>query len=148
MSKISLNDKLADQEGGDYILVPVGYHAFTVESVGDVELSSNGNEFLTVELTCGGTKVKDKIFLGEKSLWRLARFLKSLKGGESLGDIEFVPEKCKWIVGKSGQLLIEHESPTEGKYAGKKFARVKTYEWGKVVADLDEDPADDDDVPF
>jgi len=145
MSKIRLTDQ--DAEKGEYTLIPEGIHAFTVKDVGDVSMSANQQEFLPVTLDIDGTELKDKLFLSQKSQWRLARFLKSLKGGQSLGDMEFDPEKCRWIVGKSGQLLIEHESPTEGKYAGKKFARVKNYEWGHAVTATASAP-EDDEVPF
>lgn len=148
MRKITLNDKMAEQ-GGDFEVIPEGYHAFTVKERGDVSMSNNGNEFLPVTLTISGIDVKDKLFLGEKSQWRLARFLKSLKGGADLGELEFDPSKCAWIVGKSGQCLIEHEIPTEGKYKGKVFARVKTFDWGKDVSELPnpETPEDDESAP-
>jgi hypothetical protein len=146
MSKIRLTDE--DAEKGEYTLIPEGIHPFTVTNVEDVSMSANQQEFLPVTLDIDGTELKDKLFLSKKSQWRLARFLKALKNGESLGDLDFDPEKCKWIVGKSGQLLIEHESPTEGKYAGKKFARVKNYEWGHKVAAATASEPEEDDVPF
>jgi hypothetical protein len=145
MSKITLTDEIAEK--GEYTLLPEGIHAFTVTAVGDVSMSANQQEFLPVTLDIDGTELKDKLFLSQKSQWRLARFLKSLKNGEALGNLEFDPEKCKWIVGKTGQLLIEHVSPTEGKYAGKKFARVKNYEWGHAVTAAVSAP-EDDDIPF
>jgi len=146
MSKITLTDEIAEK--GEYTLLPEGIHAFTVVKVDDVSMSANGQEFLPVTLDIDGIELKDKLFLSQKSQWRLARFLKSLKGGESLGNLEFDPEKCKWIVGKSGQLLIEHESPTEGKYAGKKFARVKNYEWGHALTGASSAPEENDEAPF
>jgi len=139
---MKLNDKMA--ESGEFTILPEGYHNFTVEKVGDVNMSANGNEFLPVDLNVSGVKISDKLFLGEKSQWRLARFLKSLKGGEALGEIYFNPAQCRWIVGKSGQLLIEHEIPTEGKYKGKVFPRVKTYDWGQSVVTASADESDDD----
>lgn len=145
MSKITLNDDMADK--GPMEVIPEGIHAFTVKAVGDVSMSANQNEYLPVTLEIEGIELKEKLFLSEKSFWRIARFLKSLKGGQALGDLEFDPEKCKWIVGKTGQCLIEHEIPAEGKYAGKRFARVKNFEWGHAVEATAPNP-EDDDVPF
>jgi hypothetical protein len=146
MSKIRLTDEIAEK--GEYTLLPEGIHAFTVIKVDDVSMSANQQEYIPVTLDIDGAELKDKLCLSQKSQWRLARFLKSLKGGESLGDLDFDPEKCKWIVGKTGQLLIEHESPTEGKYTGKKFARVKNYEWGHKLTDAPASEPEEDDVPF
>lgn len=148
MGKITLNDKMAEG-GGEFEVIPEGYHAFIVKEKGDVSMSSNQNEFLPVTLTIGGVDVKDKLFLNEKSQWRLARFLKSLKGGADIGELEFDPAKCSWIVGKTGQCLIEHEIPTEGKYKGKVFARVKSFDWGKDVSEPPNPaaPEDDDNEP-
>ena len=134
--------------GGEYELIPEGIHAFTVKEKDDVSMSSNGNEYLPITLTIGKTDIKDKLYLSEKSLWRVARFLKSLKDGADLGALEFDPSKCSWIVGKKGQCLIEHETVTEGKYAGKKFARIKSFEWGKDVSEIAETEETDEDPPF
>jgi hypothetical protein len=146
MSKITLTDH--DAEKGEFTIIPIGIHPFTVTSVGDVSMSSNNNEYLPVELEIDGVKIEDKIFLSKKSQWRLARFLKSLKGGEPLGELQFDPEKCKWIIGKSGQCLIEHEVPSEGKYKGMSFPRVKNYEWTTFVSEVNNVEILDEEVPF
>lgn len=146
MSKITLTDH--DAEKGEFAIIPEGIHPFTVVSVGDVSMSSNNNEYFPVELEIDGIKIDDKIFLSKKSHWRLARFLKSLKGGEPLGELQFDPEKCKWIIGKSGQCLIEHEIPNEGKYKGLSFPRVKNYEWGKSIAIAQDNDQNEEIVPF
>ena len=145
MSKITLSDDMADK--GPMEVIPEGIHAFTVKAVGDVSISANQKEFLQIDIEIDGITLKEKLFLTKESHWRLARFLKSLKGGQSLGDLQFDPEKCQFIVGKTGQCLIEHEIPTEGKYAGKRFARVKNYEWGHELTAAASNP-DDDDIPF
>lgn len=146
MSKIQLNDDMADK--GPMEVIPEGIHAFTVKAVGDVSMSQNQKEYLPIEIEIEGINLKEKLFLTKESHWRVARFLKSLKGGQSLGDMEFDPERCKWIVGKTGQCLIEHEIPTEGKYAGKRFARVKNYEWGHALTGASSAPEENDDPPF
>lgn len=146
MSKIQLNDDMADK--GPIEVIPEGIHAFTVKAVGDVSMSQNQKEFLPIEIEIEGITLKEKLFLTKESHWRIARFLKSLKGGQSLGDLQFDPEKCQFIVGKTGQCLIEHEIPTEGKYAGKRFARVKNYEWGHALTATSSAPAGDDEAPF
>ena len=146
MSKITLTDEITEK--GEFTIIPEGIHAFKVLTVGDVSMSTNQKAFLPVELDIDGVKLKDKLFLSKESQWRLARFLKSLKGGESLGELQFDPDKCKWIEGKSGQLLIEHEIPTEGKYKDKVFPRVKNYEWGHKLTDAPASEPEEDDVPF
>ena len=146
MSKITLTDEIAEK--GEFTIIPEGIHAFKVLTVGDVSMSTNQKEFLLVELDIDGVKLKDKLFLSKESQWRLARFLKALKGGESLGELQFDPDKCKWIEGQSGQLLIEHEMPTEGKYKDKVFPRVKNYEWGHKLTDAPASEPEDDVVPF
>lgn len=152
--KLTLTDQMAEQNG-EFTLIPEGFYAFTVKEKGDVSMSSNQNEFLPITLTIADTEQKDKLFLSEKSLWRLAQFLKSLKGGADLGALEFDPSKCSWIVGKSGQCEIVHESYTSTKpeHKGKVFtnAKIKAYVWGKDVSDPPnpEAPGDDDnDPPF
>ena len=154
MSKITLNDKMAEQ-GGDFEVIPEGYHAFTVKETGDVSISKNGNEFLPITLTINGSEMKDSLYLGAKSLWRLAQFLKSLKGGADLGELEFDPSQCKWLHKKSGQCEIVHETFTSDKpeHKNKVFtkAKIKAYVWGKDVSEPPnpETPDDDDsDPPF
>lgn len=149
MSKITLNDKMAEQNG-EFSLIPEGMYAFTVKEKGDVSITKNGNEFLPITLAINGSEMRDSLFLSEKSLWRLAQFLKSLKGGADLGELEFDPSKCAWIVGKSGQCEIVHETYTSDKpeHKGKVFtnAKIKAYVWGKDVSEPPSPETPDDDA--
>lgn len=153
------DDEQASKGVGESQLLPEGVYPFSVKKVNDISISNNQNEQLPIDLIVEGMEMTVFLTLTERAKWRLSRFLKSLKKGESISGINFNPAKCSWLEGKTGFAYVTHRLVDQGKYKGKTFNDIKDFTWigdvnyeGKFpdnsAGTEEQHSVEEDDIPF